>query len=58
MDYDDMIQAAVTGEGGHGGDDYARELPQDPDFWMHVEVVTGKRFDKAHREKTWFSCSC
>lgn len=30
----------------------------DDEFWHHVEVVTGQKFGQAHRENTYFSCSC
>ena len=60
-DYDTVI-AAATGKGEkQWHDDYLHFEGQDahgeipPEFWGHVEVVTGKKIkDRA----TYFSCSC
>lgn len=26
--------------------------------WEKIEIVTGRKYDKAHRDDTYFSCSC
>lgn len=57
MSYEDVLAGAIGGD-GHGGDDYARELPREPDFWLHIAVVTGMTFTDNHRENTFFSCAC
>lgn len=63
MGYGEMIQGAELADGitardidihswgelGHGVADQ---------FWRHLEIVTGKTFDAAHRAETYFSCSC
>lgn len=58
--YDRMIEGAVSGEGYTFGDDDGPPNYSgcEAEFWRHIEVVTGKRFDEKHRENTWFSCSC
>jgi hypothetical protein len=33
-------------------------LQTDDEFWRHVEIVTGRKFDKNHRSNVYFSCSC
>lgn len=63
--YDDLVQGAASGAGctfiGHDqhGPLGNGEIDVDPvEFWRHVEVVTGCRFSRAHREGTYFGCSC
>ena len=35
------------------------DLGEDHDlFWVHLEALTGKKFNKDHREKFGWSCSC
>lgn len=38
-----------------GGRDAHGEIP--PEFWDHVEIVTGQTIPK-HQRASWFSCSC
>jgi hypothetical protein len=59
-DYETVIQAAANGEGDgeylfFGGQDAHGDIP--PEFWDHVEVVTGRKIAKENRAD-WFSCSC
>jgi hypothetical protein len=61
-DYEEMIKVASTGGYYSWGDDDGppgyRGTACETEFWMHVEIVCGKRFDNAHREGVHFSCSC
>lgn len=66
FDYSEMIAAASDSSDwghyvvAHGRDLHSRgELGSDePLFWHHLEIVTGKKFDEEHREKFGWSCSC
>ncbi len=54
--YDEVMRRAVENDDPdylHFGDDACGEIP--PEFWDHVEVVTGK---KMTNRASWFSCSC
>jgi hypothetical protein len=57
--YSELVRAAESGDTSAvcftTTDTWAA---QQPDFWEHVENVTGKRFTEDHRENTYFSCSC
>ncbi len=59
-DYNKMMSEASSAGSVFFGDDDGP--PQyrgaEAEFWRHVENVTGKRFDAAHRERTHFSCAC
>jgi hypothetical protein len=57
-DYDEILQGAISGDGGCFGADEGPEIARRPEFWQHVENVTGRRFDHDHREGTWFRCAC
>jgi hypothetical protein len=61
--YDDVMEVITKGRYGSSyidgeyihfnGSDAHGEIP--PEFWTHVEIVTGKRF---FQPPTYFSCSC
>lgn len=57
--YEETIAAAVNSDDGEylhfSGRDAHGEIP--PEFWGHVEVVTGRKIAPEHRA-SWFSCSC
>ena len=62
IDYDEMIEAAKVGgtwflgTDMHSADDFDEgELDE---FWGHLEKLTGKRFDREHRERMDYSCAC
>jgi len=58
--YDSMVNGAKRGEWVGFGDDNGP--PQyrgaEVEFWHHMEVLTGQKFGKAHRDKTSFNCAC
>lgn len=54
-DYDELVKDASGGKGYCFGDDYG---PDSDEFWDHLEVVTGMKFDRSHRESTYFQCAC
>ena len=68
FDYDDLISESTTEveeDFEHyvvalGIDLHSKgELGEDHDlFWIHLEALTGKKFDNDHREKFGWSCSC
>jgi hypothetical protein len=61
MDYQEMIDGAISGAGitARGQDAHWSDVEDGGDeFWRSLEIVTGKRFDRDHRENTYFSCSC
>jgi len=65
FDYDELISAGVGTDKwryvtARGNDLHSRhELGSDYDeFWMHLEALTGKKFDTDHREGMGWSCSC
>lgn len=60
--YDEMIESGVDGTYicAHNVDLHgAGELGgEEPLFWEHLEVVTGKIFSQKHRNNTVWTCSC
>ncbi len=68
FNYDDLIEESTAKAGGDwdhyiaalGRDLHSRgELGDDHDlFWMHLEALTGNKFNDDHREKFGWSCSC
>jgi hypothetical protein len=56
--YDELLEGAVSGEGGCFGDDDGPEAARKAEFWSHLAVVTGKAFDAGHIESTYFRCAC
>lgn len=58
IDYRDLVEGAETGDGGTFGMDTPYDEVRSAEFWQHIENVTGKRFDDAHRENTYFGCAC
>lgn len=58
IDYDEMVAGAVSGAGAYFGSADGPEEARRPEFWWHVESVTGRRFDPVHRDNTYFRCSC
>lgn len=63
MDYDEMIEAAQTGDyilarghDLHGESDLADgELYN---FWRHIEGLTKREFDEKHRSEVTWTCTC
>jgi len=55
VNFREMIDAGVSGDSVHGGASSPYDLTE---FWYHLEVYTGKRFDQVHREAMVWSCSC
>jgi hypothetical protein len=64
FDYDRMIEECQSEEGyvTAMGIDLHSASELDPGdeakFWMHVSALTGKVFDKSHRQNFGWSCSC
>jgi uncharacterized protein (TIGR02996 family) len=69
FNYSEMIRAASADGGDYSGSNYVvargidlhsrHELDDDePRFWSHLSVLTGRSFDEAHREDFGWSCSC
>ncbi|WP_374633974.1 hypothetical protein [Ferrovibrio sp.] len=58
--YEEMVSGAVSRRGYCFGDDDGPPQYRNAaaEFWHHIEVVTGKKFDKDHRENTPFRCAC
>lgn len=57
-DYDTMIQTALESDSSDSlffGTDIYGDIP--PEFWNHVEVVTGKKIPEENRAK-YFQCAC
>lgn len=64
FDYDELIKAACSESDGfveargislHDSGD----LGSDHDlFWQHLEALTGRKFDEAHKNDFGWSCSC
>lgn len=68
MDYDEMV-AAASAPSEADGDNYvvaegvdlhsAAELGGDEAlFWYHLAALTGHEYDRTHRERFGWSCSC
>lgn len=59
-DVDALINAANTGNASRvcGSKRSFNEQAHEPEFWEHIETVTGQRFGSEHREKICFSCIC
>lgn len=38
--------------------DISRRHPEYKDFWDHIEIVTGRKFDELHRERANWTCGC
>lgn len=57
LGYAMMMEIAQDG-GQYVAQGYDLHVSLDDEFWHHVEVVSGRTFDKGHREETYFSCSC
>ncbi len=56
--YEETLALAVESDGDSlhvDGQDASGEIP--PEFWDHVEVVTGRKINPESRA-SWFSCSC
>jgi hypothetical protein len=63
MEFDEMVRGASTKDGGitaSGLDIHSwSELDNNgAEFWRQLEIFTGKKFSKKHREGTYISCSC
>lgn len=67
FDYEELIKVATAAPGrdggyivAHGRDLHsAGELGEDRDlFWRHIEVLTGRQYDEAHRGGVVWTCSC
>lgn len=56
-DYEELVEYASSGNGYCFGDDYGPGNVGD-EFWDHLEIVTGMKFDRSHREDTPFRCAC
>lgn len=57
--YDDLVAEAVSGEGSFFGTDIDYpDFYADSDFWHHIEVVSGEKLSKEHRESASYSCAC
>lgn len=57
--YDKLVAEAISGEGSFFGTDIDYEdFYADADFWHHIEVVSGKKLSKDHRENTSYRCAC
>lgn len=57
LPYRAMLEACREGTDLHLGHDIEYEERGD-EFWRHVEIVTGERFNEAHRENVYFHCAC
>lgn len=55
--YEELVDGAVSGNGACLWGDHYYDV-KSPEFWRHVEAVTGKRYDDDHRQNTSWSCSC
>lgn len=58
IDYESLIKGVVSGDGGCFGTDGGPQWTRTPEFWAHVENVTGRKFSEDHRETTRFFCAC
>jgi hypothetical protein len=62
MDYDEMIRSAVAGNllCARGTDIHSwSEIDDNGErFWRSLEIITGRTFDRDHREDVRFTCSC
>lgn len=58
INYDELIDGAVSGNGGCFGTDDGPEQTRTAEFWEHIENVTGKHLSAEHRDDTWFRCAC
>lgn len=58
IDYTEMVEGAVSGDGATFGDDDGPEMARTAEFWHHVGVVTGRHFSPLHIENTYFGCAC
>lgn len=69
FDYDEMLSTGLLEGGGDAYGNYitARgvdlhsegELGADLDlFWYHLEILSDKHFDRQHRDRIGWSCSC
>lgn len=69
LDYHGLVSVMSQDHGPDGYDGYTQQGSESlrdemfddktrAEFWHHLEVVTGKKFDEKHRETHYFSCSC
>lgn len=62
MPFNRMVYLASNGEGivANGRDIHSWSEVEDGgyEFWRQMEIFTGRQFGQAHRESTYFSCSC
>lgn len=54
--YRQVLQAAMYGDELTVG--YDANMSADEEFWRHVEIITGRKYDPEHREKVYFGCAC
>lgn len=58
--FENMMDGVLRGDHvGFGDDDGPPQYRGiENEFWHHVEVALGRKFDATHRQKTGFSCAC
>jgi hypothetical protein len=57
IDYDALMGGAMSGEGVTFGTEIRGE-GLTPEFWWHLETMTGKRFSPDHKESTACNSGC
>lgn len=58
INYQELISEIINEREVCFGDDDGPDAARDPEFWEHLENVTGRRFNSDFRENTYFRCAC
>jgi hypothetical protein len=58
IDYEEMLEGAISGEGACFGDDDGPQFARTSEFWTYVSAATGRLFSADHIENTYFHCAC